>query len=152
VQPCRGLHGQHVGLACGAATGDVRDGQREQSRVVVARRRGQHERGGRPRRAAAQARSGRAQHEPADTIRSVPGELLGDGAAERVTEHVDALERQRVQQFFDDAGDARHPQRETGSLREAGAGRIERDQLAVAGESRERRPHVHMRADAGDEQ
>ena len=104
------------------------------------------------RRRAPEAVRGGAEHEPANTVRRAVGELLGERAAERVSEHVHALEAQRVEERGDDSGQAGHPQRETGPLREAGAGRVEGDELAVADKSRERCPHVQVRADAGDEQ
>jgi hypothetical protein len=104
-----------------------RDAEREQPRVVVARGRGEHERSEGPRQAPAEAGRGRAQHEPADTLRSAPRELLREGTAKRVAEHVDALEPQRVQQRADDIGKAAHPPRKAGPLRQPGDGHQRRD-------------------------
>jgi hypothetical protein len=152
LQPLARVPREHGGLARRAAAGDVRDRQRQEARVVVARGGGEHERGERPRRRAAEARPGRAQHEPTDAIGSAARELLSERAPERVPEHVDPVEPQDVEELRHDVGEAAHPQRTPGSLRQAGARRVERDELAVAGEPRERRPHVEMSADAGDQE
>ena len=151
-KPLRGVLAEGPGLAGRTAPGDVAHAEREKSRVVVTEGGSQHQRGERARRRAPEAGRGRAQHEPANTVWRAVGELLGERAAERVSEHIDALEVQRVEERGHDAGQASHPQREGRPLREAGARRVEGDQLAVAEESRERCPHVQVRADAGDEQ
>ena len=146
------LLGQPPAIARRDPSGEVRQRQREQPRVVVARGRGEHQRRHRPWRHAAEAGAGGAQHEPPDPIRGAPRELLRERAAERVAEHVHALQRERVHQLAHDPGQLVHPQRQARSLREPDAGRVERHELAVAHQLGERRPHVQVGADARDQQ
>jgi hypothetical protein len=66
VQSRPRLVGEDARPMRGAPTGDMRDGEREQTRVVVAGWRRQHQRRHRARRDPAEARRGGAQHEPAE--------------------------------------------------------------------------------------
>jgi hypothetical protein len=139
-------------IARGAPAGDVRQAECEQAPVVVAGGRREHEGGQRARWNAADARSRRAQDEAPHPLRRAARELLGEAAAERVPEHVGALERELVHQRAHDLGESAHPEGRPRPLREPGAGGVEGDQLAVGHAARERRPHVEVRPDPGDQQ
>jgi hypothetical protein len=144
--------GQHARLAARAPAGDVPEAELEQLRVVVARGRGEHERGHRLGWDTAEPRRRGAQHQASDTLGRAVGQLLGEAAAERVAEHVHALQAEGVQQGGDHARKPFHPQRATRPLRESGAGRVEGDQLPLSGVPGERCPHVQVGADAGNEE
>jgi hypothetical protein len=144
--------GERGRIARGPPTCDVREGELEQPPVVVAGGRRQHERREGARRNAPDTGSRRAEDEPPHAVRRAARKLLREAAAERVAEHVGALEPELVHQRADDLGESLHPQGSTRPLRQPGAGRVEGDQLAVGDTAGERRPHVEVRPDPGDQQ
>src|SRR5439155_17278205 len=79
-------------------------------------------------------------------------DLLGERPAERDAEQVGPLVAQHVEQVADDPRVAVHPHRAAGTVRLAGAGRVEPDEAAAGQRALERAPHVEMRADAADQQ
>ena len=80
------------------------------------------------------------------------GQLLGQGAAPRVAEDVDALPPERLQQPGGQVGQARHADRVADRARPARPRGVEGDELEASEMGRYRRPHVEIGADAGEEQ
>jgi hypothetical protein len=95
---------------------------------------------------------GGRQHQATDTARLVVRELLDDGSAVRVAQHVSRLHVEMVEDGRRELCERRDVDRIERRARTARARRVEGQDAAVGKLARERSPHVRVATDARHEQ